>query len=86
MRGMAWQPRKGKLVAKDKDKGKDTGKKSRTAIYDPPKSGMPYLVVTVSAEGISATAVETKEAARVLAGKKTLDVPVLDATNGATNG
>jgi hypothetical protein len=71
-------------VAKDKDKDRDRGreKKSRTAIYDPPKSGMPYLVVTVSPDGISATAVETKEAARLLAGKKTLEVPVVDATNG----
>jgi hypothetical protein len=77
-------------VGKDKDKDKvrekDRDKKTRTAIYDPPKSGMPYLVVTVAPEGISATAVETKEAARVLAGKKTLEVRVRDATNGAPPG
>ena len=36
-------------------------KKTRTAIYHPPKSGMPYLVVTVSPEGVTATAVESKE-------------------------
>jgi len=47
-------------------------KKTRTAIYHPPKSGMPYLVVTVSPEGVSATAVESKEEARVLASKKTM--------------
>jgi hypothetical protein len=33
---------------------------------------MPYLVVTVSPEGVSATAVESKEEARVLASKKTM--------------
>lgn len=43
------------------------GRKTRTAIYHPPKSGMPYLVVTVSPEGVVATAVETKEEARILA-------------------
>ena len=50
------------------------GKKTKTAIYHPPKSGMPYLVVTVSPEGVTATAVESKEEARVLAPKKTLKV------------
>jgi hypothetical protein len=49
-------------------------KKTKTAIYHPPKSGMPYLVVTVSPEGVSATAVESKEEARVLASKKTMKV------------
>lgn len=47
------------------------GKKTRTAIYHPPKS---YLVVTVSPEGVVATAVETKEEARILASKKTIKV------------
>jgi hypothetical protein len=65
----------GAVVAKDKDK------KAKTAIYHPPKSGMPYLVVTVSPDGISATAVESKDEARVLASKKTLKVLVLDPTN-----
>jgi hypothetical protein len=50
------------------------GKKTKTAIYHPPKLGMPYLVVTVSPEGVTATAVESKEEARVLAPKKTLKV------------
>jgi len=54
-------------------------KKYRTAIYHPPKSGMPYLVVTVSQEGVTATAVESKEEARVLASKKTLKVMVEDS-------
>ena len=51
-------------------------KKTKTGIYRPPKSGMPYLVVTVSPEGVSATAVETKEEARILASKKTMKVSV----------
>lgn len=51
-------------------------KKTRTAIYHPPKASMPYLVVTVSPEGISATAVSSKEEARVLASKKTMKVEV----------
>ena len=46
--------------------------KPKTAIYHPPKKGMPYLVVTVSPEGVVAIAVESKEEARVLASKKTL--------------
>jgi hypothetical protein len=41
------------------------GKKTKTAIYHPPKSGMPYLVVTVFPEGVTATAIESKEEARV---------------------
>ena len=34
--------------------------KTKTTIYHPPKKGMPYLVVTVSPDGVSATAVEFK--------------------------
>lgn len=49
-------------------------KKTKTAIYHPPKSGMPYLVVTVSPEGVIATAVPTKDEARILASKKTQKV------------
>ena len=30
-------------------------KKTRVGIYHPPKSGMPYIVVTVSPEGVTAT-------------------------------
>ena len=45
-----------------------------------PKSGMPYLVVTVSPEGVTATAVESKEEARVLASKKTMKVDVQEAS------
>jgi hypothetical protein len=51
-------------------------KKTKTAIYHPPKSGMPYLVVTVSPEGVTATAVESKEEARVLSSKKTMKVDI----------
>ena len=56
------------------------GKKTKTAIYHPPKSGMPYLVVTVSPEGVAATAVESKEEARVLASKKTMKVDFQEAS------
>ena len=55
--------------------------KTKTAIYHPPKSGMPYLVVTVSPEGVTATAVGSKDEARILASKKTLKVEVQDAPN-----
>ncbi len=53
--------------------------KAKTAIYHPPKKGMPYLVVTVSSEGVTVTAVGSKEEARILASKKTLDVEFEDA-------
>jgi hypothetical protein len=43
--------------------------KAKTAIY-PPKKGMPYMVVTVSPGGVTATAVESKDEARILASKK----------------
>ena len=52
--------------------------KTKTAIYHPPKKGMPYMVVTVSAKGVTATAVESKDEARILASKKTLKVLVED--------
>ena len=52
--------------------------KTKTAIYHPPKKGMPYLVVTVSPEGVVAIAVEFKDEARVLASKKTLRVLLED--------
>ena len=61
---------------------KDKEKKSKTAIYHPPKSGMPYLVVTVSPDGVQVTAVGSKDEARILASKKTLKVQFTDATNG----
>jgi hypothetical protein len=52
------------------------GKKTKVGIYHPPKSGMPFLVVTVSPEGVTATAVESKEEARILASKKTQSVTI----------
>jgi hypothetical protein len=55
------------------------GKKTKTAVYHPPKSGMPYLVVTVSPEGVTATACESKDEARILASKKTMTVVVEEA-------
>jgi hypothetical protein len=39
---------------------------------------MPYLVVTVSPGGVSATAVDSKDEARILAAKKTLKVMIED--------
>jgi len=41
---------------------------------------MPYLVVTVSTEGVSATAVDSKEEARILASKKTMKVEFHEAS------
>jgi hypothetical protein len=55
------------------------GKKTKVGIYHPPKSGMPFLVVTVSPDGVTAPAVESKEEARVLASKKTQSVTIEDA-------
>ena len=40
---------------------------------------MPFLVVTVAPEGVSAIAVATKDEARVIALKTTRDVSVEDA-------
>jgi hypothetical protein len=51
---------------------------TKTAIYHPPKKGMPYLVVTVSPEGVVATAVNSKDEARMLTSKKTLKVLIED--------
>src|SRR5215468_2652168 len=76
-RGLAGQPfRNAKLegrLSMPKNKSK-----LKTAIYHPPKSGMPYLVVTVSPEGVTVVAVETKDQARILASKKTMDVAIDD--------
>jgi len=54
--------------------------KTKTAIYHPPKKGMPYMVVTVSPEGVTAIAVASKDEARILASKKTMEVQLEDAT------
>jgi hypothetical protein len=43
--------------------------KIKTAIYHPPNKGMPYLVVTVSPEGVNRTAVSSNDEARILASK-----------------
>lgn len=56
------------------------GKKTKTAVYHPPKSGMPYLVVTVSPEGVTATACESKDEARILASKRTMPVSIENGT------
>jgi hypothetical protein len=46
--------------------------KPRTGIYHPPKKGMPFMVVTVASEGITAIPCQSKDEARILASKKTL--------------
>jgi hypothetical protein len=56
-------------------------KKTKTAIYHPPKKGMPYMVVTVSPEGVTAIAVESKDEARMLASKRAIKVQLSDATD-----
>ena len=58
-------------MAKDKTK-------TKTAIYHPPKKGMPYLVVTLAADGLAITAVNSKDEARMLTSKKTLKVALED--------
>ena len=62
------------------------GKKTKTAIYHPPKASMPYLVVTVSPEGVSAVAVSSKDEARVLAAKTTRTVELADARSEGADG
>ncbi len=62
------------------------GKKTKTGIYHPPKSGMPYLVVTVSPEGVTETAVESKDEARILASKKTMAVAIEDSSKRSEGG
>ena len=39
---------------------KNNKQKTKTAIYHPPKKGMPFLVVTVSPEGVVGTAVDPR--------------------------
>jgi hypothetical protein len=72
MAGQSFMGEASPVVAKDK--------KTKTAIYHPPKPGMPFLVVTVSPEGVTATAVASKHEARVLASKKTMAVQFQDET------
>ena len=47
--------------------------KPKTGIYHPPKKGMPYMVVTIASEGITAIPCQSKDDARILAAKKTLN-------------
>jgi hypothetical protein len=55
------------------------GKKTRVGIYHPPKSGMPYLVVIVSPEGVQAVACDSKHEARILASSTAQKVSLEDA-------
>jgi hypothetical protein len=47
-----------------------TKRRPSQALVHSPKSGMPYLVVTLSPEGVTATAVESNEWNSVLRGHK----------------
>ena len=46
------------------------GKKTRTAVYHPP----PFLVMTVSPEGVTPRLAESKDEAHILASKKVMKV------------
>ena len=54
------------------------GKKTKRHL-SPPKSGMPYLVVVVSPEGVQAIACDSKHEARILASSTVRKVAVEDA-------
>ena len=56
------------------------GKKSKTAIYHPPKSGMPFLEEAFRPKASQRTACELKDEARILASKNVMQVFVEDAT------
>ena len=56
--------------------------KTKTAIYHPPKKGMPYLVVTVSPEGVVAIAVECSRQ-RSIEGSSRVEQHILTASAGA---
>jgi hypothetical protein len=43
-----------------------------TTIYDPPKEGLPYLVVTFTPEGMKITSADTSLAARTIAAERTI--------------
>jgi hypothetical protein len=55
--------------------------KTKTAIYHPPKAGMPYLVVTITPEGISTLAASSKGEARALALKITQEAHLQEGKN-----
>lgn len=55
--------------------------KTKTAIYHPPKPGMPYLVVTITSEGISTLATPSKGEARALALKITQEMLLREGKN-----
>jgi hypothetical protein len=43
-----------------------------TAIYDPPKEGLPYLVVTFTAEGMKIATANSSLAARTIASERVI--------------
>jgi hypothetical protein len=43
-----------------------------TIIYDPPKEGLPYLVVTFTPEGMKITAADSNLAARTIASDRVI--------------
>jgi len=42
------------------------------AIYDPPKDGLPYLVVNFASEGMSVSTANSKSEARIIASERAL--------------
>jgi hypothetical protein len=44
-----------------------------TAIYDPPKEGLPYLVVTFTPEGMKIATANSSLAARTIASERTIE-------------
>ena len=44
----------------------------KTTMYDPPKEGLPYLVVTFTADGMKITAANSSLAARTIASERVI--------------
>ena len=44
----------------------------KTTIYDPPKEGLPYLVVTFASDGMKITAANSSLAARTIASERVI--------------
>jgi hypothetical protein len=44
----------------------------KTAIYDPPIKGLPYLIVTLEADGVKVSTAESLFQARIMASERTV--------------
>jgi hypothetical protein len=51
---------------------KGTAMPGKTAIYDPPKEGLPYLVVTFTPEGMKIATANSSLAARTIASERVI--------------